>query len=118
GADVEVDRSLFAVPKPDYVPEIVDLVEDLVDDSEQSTDLPQIVDIIMSEWFLKENRERRVRRIFPNDALAQRTAAAQRFLRRLLKLEAVPRILEELFRAAKNGNDESKHEPDQGTSSV
>lgn len=118
GTDVEIDRSLFAVPIPDYVEEVVDLIEELVRDAEQSTDLPQIVDIIMSEWFLKGNRERRVlKRIFPGEGLAQRTVAAQKFLSRLRKLEAVPVDIEELL-AIKPGRvttEEGKFIPEQGS---
>ena len=116
GADVEIERSLFAVPKPDYVSEIVDLIEELVSNSEQSTDLPQIADIIMSEWFLKGNRNRRVlKRIFPYEGLAMRTAAAQRFLHRLRKLEAVPDVVDELFNlnVVKNHTDTRKPPPQQ-----
>ena len=52
----------------------------------------------MSERFLKGNKERRVlRRIFPSEGLAQRTAAAKRFLGRLRKLEAIPDEVEELL---------------------
>ncbi len=97
GYDVEVDKSLFTVPTPDYVEEITDLVEELIRGGEQSTDLPQIVDIIMSEGFLKRNKERRVlKRIFAGDGLAQRTDAAQRFVGRLRRLEAIPDEIQEL----------------------
>lgn len=106
GGDVDIDRALFIVPEPDYVAEIVSLIEELVSDSEQSTDLPQIVDIIMSESFLKGNRGRRVlKEIFPNKGLGYRTTVAQGFLRRLRKLEAVPDVLDELFSAKNFGDD-------------
>ena len=116
GTDVEIDRALFTAPTPDYVEEVVDLIEELVRDSEQSADLPQIVDLIMSECFLKGNKERRVvKRIFPGEGLAQRVAAAQKFLGRLLKLKAVPPAVEDLLaiKPDKETTEEDKRIPKQ-----
>ena len=118
GTDVEIDRSLFKVPIPDYVEEVVDLVEELVRDAEQSTDLPQTVDLIMSECFLKGNKERRVlKRIFPSEGLTQRTAVAQKYLGRLLKIKAVPVAVEELLtiEPGKGTTKEDKRIPKQGS---
>ncbi len=115
--DVELEGSLFSVPEPDYVQDVVELVEDLVRNVGLSTDLPQIVDIIMSEWFLKGNKHRRVlKHIFPGDGLVQRTALAQSFLRSLRKLEAVPEEVDELLSLGHSTlENESSESPQQGT---
>lgn len=122
GTDIEIDRSLFIVPKPDYVDEVVELIEELTAETGISTDLPQIIDIIMSEWFLKGNKEERrvLKRIFPGEGLAQRTIAAQGLLRRLRKLEALPKDIDELLvlKQSKPAMDENKVTPEQGTFSL
>lgn len=109
GTEVEIEHSLFRVPRPDYVAKVISIVEELVDNGEVSADLPQIVDIIMSEAFLKNNRERRyLKRIFPRDDIGVRTAVAVHFLKCMHELDALPVQVEELLDPKQSSDSQNK----------
>jgi len=91
---IDIDKSLFTMPAPPSVDQVVRIVDELLASYPLSLTFPQICDLVTFEAFVKRSEWRSsVRRIFPLSDLAIRVEAVRKYLGTLVEMGACPGYL-------------------------
>jgi hypothetical protein len=87
----DIDRGVFQVPLPPGTTEILAAVQLILRQYPRSLNLPQICDLLLTEVFVKENRNKGwLRRIYQHPDLGLRVEIAREYLRLLGQAGACP----------------------------
>jgi hypothetical protein len=94
GAQVDVDKTLFTMPKPDHVEDLTAFVEYLISRMPYVTHLPFACDLVVAETFVKENTGFRLKGYVDSNILVYTLQALDQFVKMLIKLNCLPSHLQ------------------------
>jgi hypothetical protein len=90
GVKVEIDRSLFTIPKPDYVEDVLAYVEYLISRMHKVSQVPFACDLLIAETFVKENMDFRLKSILDSHSVVYVLQALDQYFKMLIKIKCLP----------------------------
>ncbi|PZT54154.1 hypothetical protein DN757_19175 [Paenibacillus silvae] len=90
GEPVEMDRSMFSMPEPDYSDDLIAFIEYLISRMSFVSQLPYSCDLLLAETFVKDNYQFKLKDNIDSTLLVRTLQGLDQYIKMLVKLECLP----------------------------
>ncbi|WP_017687971.1 hypothetical protein [Paenibacillus sp. PAMC 26794] len=90
GEPVEMDRSMFSMPEPDYSDDLIAFIEYLISRMSFVSHLPYSCDLLLAESFVKDNYHFKLKDNIDSTLLVRTLQGLDQYIKMLVKLDCLP----------------------------